>query len=90
MTRPARPRDSELPDGDPSWRAVLLGDLDPTTGGCSVDEPPCLWDFRPAAPYRCTRVTHRDPWHVATDGGRVVAVLTTAAAVSETTKRTGT
>lgn len=66
----------EPSDGDAFWGSLSVGDSDPTSGGVSYPEQKaCLWDFRPHSQYRCTREHHTDPWHVASDGGRIVALF---------------
>jgi hypothetical protein len=62
--------DREMPDGDPFWTAVVVGENDPTTGGISWEHPPCLFwwpdETSPYGGWRCTRERHNDGIHVAT------------------------
>lgn len=64
----------EPPDNDQFWTTVKVGDEDPTTGGMSKEQSACIWNFRPWAPFCCTRERHTDRYHVATQEGRVCAV----------------
>lgn len=65
----------EPPDGADHWGTLSVGDANPTTGGNSYEQQACLWNFRPHAPYRCTREGHTDPWHVASTDGRIAAIF---------------